>query len=669
MKVMEMAHRLAELGQKEKAQKAYELALSQGELEPLEQLEAASYLFFSKGNVQAAYTVFVELYNGGHFQQELMNLMEQAFYQPNVKMLRKRYERNCKVLKQYPYCFREDFPAFEELPFRFFPFDNKGYLPYFPLQKQFGEYVNFNDPKVDRYFFKDLEKPIFAEDVFSQYQLEYLNDNVRKSEWVGKENHVYLYYTDWTAFCAYLQCLDLRDLLKEQKLVFLFEEEKAQYPIDFKERFGIDYSQYSVKPVGVREVKKLIWHTQLATHNGGDFFNEILYGHPNLLAMDSIMMESVEEVVNENMANWKKDHSKFVDGPLLSLMRHVKDPTEKDFLVAIFLTAENHNQWDPSSRIVPALLFQPHFPNMVYEIPRSEDGKRGTLYSKQYEEIRKSPLFTGFKYVKTFTPMRRITTSYAASTRFAYRGGCEHNATDNNETKQIMSDILCIRMLNRSFMVDPWDRLYHDSVLVRFEDGKINPKATFTALAEFLDIPYTESMTYCSTLRGINVPAVDDPIAYGGFDLAPVYNTYDDYADDDDRALLEYCMRDAYEFYGYDFHYYHGDPVDDAWIEEKARGAIHLDRYVVELNKNTYEAALQEELEKSGEDVQENQEKIEIQATLQAQLDVKRYQENRIRAAKALEKIQLFINREGQLLQMMTPLKLDPELLEKPLYH
>ena len=45
------------------------------------------------------------------------------------------------------------------------------------------------------------------------------------------------------------------------------------------------------------------------------------------------------------------------------------------------------------------------------------------------------------------------------------------------------------RILNRSFMVDWQDRLYTDSVLVRFEDAKLNPKATFTALAAFLDIP------------------------------------------------------------------------------------------------------------------------------------------------------------------------------------
>ena len=46
---------------------------------------------------------------------------------------------------------------------------------------------------------------MLAADVYSQYELEYLRDNVRKSEWVGRENHVYLHYTDWGTFCAYLQ--------------------------------------------------------------------------------------------------------------------------------------------------------------------------------------------------------------------------------------------------------------------------------------------------------------------------------------------------------------------------------------------------------------------------------------------------------------------------------
>lgn len=662
MEPIALARRLAELGQKKEAQKAYMVAISQGNLSPMEQLEAASYLFFSKGNAQAAFTVFVRLYNEGHYQAELMDILRQGFYQPNEKSLRDRYARNCRALNRYPYCFRKDFLPFEELPILFFPYDKKGYIPYSPNQKRFWDYVNFNDTIIDRYFFKDLEKPVLAEDVFSQYQLEYLNDNVRKSEWVGRENHIYLYYSDWPTFCSYLQCLDFRELLKEQKLVFLFEEEKEQYPIDFKGRFGIDYSQYGLKPIGVREVNKLIWHTQLATHNGGDFFNEVLFGHPNLLAVDSVMMSSVEQTVRDTRRAWRKNRSQFVHSPIYPLLYPLNSPTEKDFFVAFFLTHAFGNKYDPASRIVPALLFQPHFPNMVYEIHNTEDGKRGVLFSRQYEEIRKSPLFTEFKYVKTFTPMRRITTSYAASTRFTYLTAEKNNAEKKEGDRgEVILDVLGIRILNRSFMVDVWDRLYRDSILVRFEDGKLNPKATFTALAEFLDIPYTESMTYCSNYQGI---------CEDGFRLTQVYNTYDDFADDADRALLEYCMQDAYQFYGYDFHYYNGEPVDDAWIQDKADGAVHLDSLVKKVYEEVFSEAFLQELE--NQEPKQNatllQEAAKAKATSEAQKKVEEYHTNRVKVVKALQRVVFFVNRQGQPLQMMRPLKLDPALLEQPLY-
>ena len=663
MEPIALARRLAELGQKKEAQKAYMVAISQGNLSPMEQLESASYLFFSKGNAQAAFTVFVRLYNEGHYQSELMDILRQGFYQPNEKSLRDRYARNCRALNRYPYCFRKDFLPFEDLPILFFPYDKKGYIPYLPDQNRFGDYVNFNDTIVNRYFFKDLENPVLAEDVFSQYQLEYLNDNVRKSEWVGRENHIYLYYSDWPTFCSHLQCLDFRELLKEQKLVFLFEKEKEQYPIDFKARFGIDYSQYGIKPIGVREVNKLIWHTQLATHNGGDFFNEILFGHPNLLALDSVMMSSVEQTVRDTRRAWKKDRMQFAHSPIYPLLYHLNSPTEKDFFVAFYLTHTSGNKYDPTSRIAPALLFQPHFPNMIYEIHNTEDGKRGVLFSRQYEEIRKSPLFTGFKYVKTFTPMRRITTSYAASTRFTYLTAEKNNAEKKEgERGEVILDVLGIRILNRSFMVDVWDRLYRDSILVRFEDGKLNPKATFTALAEFLDIPYTESMTYCSNYQGI---------CEDGFRLTQVYSTYDDFADDADRALLEYCMQDAYQFYGYDLHYYHGEPVDDAWIQEKADGAVHLDSLVKKVYEDVFSEAFLEELEKQGpkQNTPLLQETAKAKAASEAQKKVEEYHASRVKVVKAMQRVVFFVNRQGQPLQMMKPLKLNPALLEQPLYH
>ncbi|MDB7906728.1 hypothetical protein PND83_12135 [Flavonifractor plautii] len=649
MDTIEIARRLAELGQTEEAQAAYSLVLQEAaERNPELELEAASYLFFSQGNYQVAYTAFVSLYNRGFYQTELMDLMTQAFYLPNAEDQKKRYARNCAALAKYPYLFREDFPDFEALPVQFFPFNDEGYIPFFKAEHRFGAYVNFNDPVIDRYFFRDLDKPVLARDVFSQYQLEYLNDNVRKSEWVGRENHIYLHYTDWTTFCAYLQCLELRPLLSEKKLVFLMEGEIEQYPIDFHARFGIDYAQYPVRPIGIGEVTRMIWHTQLAAHNGGDFFNEIFYGHPNLLSYESIMFDNIQKAVAEVKANWRRVD--WLTPRLRRQLSRMKRPTDKDFLVALFLDRQDiSGSLDHGSRIAPALFFQPHFSNMIYDIRESELKGAPMLYSEQYEAIRTSPLFHGFRYIKTFTPMRRITTSYAASVRFML------NQEVQGEEVKVVPDVLAQRLVNRSFMVDQWDRLYRDSVLVRFEDGKLNPRATFTALAEFLDLPYTESMTYCSSRLGVDPESLAGNAR--GFDPATVYRTYDEFANDEERAFLEYFLRDAYEYYGYDFHYYQGEPVDEAWIERKIQSFTCLDGFITQSHqKAAQEMAVTFTNGSDPIDVKVND-------------PIPGYQSNRRRIADFLLRGLRFVNKQGQPLKMMKPLKLDPALLEQPLYH
>lgn len=649
MDTIEIARRLAELGQTEEAQAAYSLVLQEAaERNPELELEAASYLFFSQGNYQVAYTAFVSLYNRGFYQTELMDLMTQAFYLPNAEDQKKRYARNCAALAKYPYLFREDFPDFEALPVQFFPFNDEGYIPFFKAEHRFGAYVNFNDPVIDRYFFRDLDKPVLARDVFSQYQLEYLNDNVRKSEWVGRENHIYLHYTDWTTFCAYLQCLELRPLLSEKKLVFLMEGEIEQYPIDFHTRFGIDYAQYPVRPIGIGEVTRMIWHTQLAAHNGGDFFNEIFYGHPNLLSYESIMFDNIQKAVAEVKANWRRVD--WLTPRLRRQLSRIKRPTDKDFLVALFLDRQDiSGSLDHGSRIAPALFFQPHFSNMIYDIRESELKGAPMLYSEQYEAIRTSPLFHGFRYIKTFTPMRRITTSYAANVRFML------DQEVQGEEVKVVPDVLAQRLVNRSFMVDQWDRLYRDSVLVRFEDGKLNPRATFTALAEFLDLPYTESMTYCSSRLGVDPESLAGNAR--GFDPATVYRTYDEFANDEERAFLEYFLRDAYEYYGYDFHYYQGEPVDEAWIERKIQSFTCLDGFITQSHqKAAQEMAVTFTNGSDPIDVKVND-------------PIPGYQSNRRRIADFLLRGLRFVNKQGQPLKMMKPLKLDPALLEQPLYH
>lgn len=656
METIEIARRLVQLGRKDEAMKAYELVLHQHSgKDPLLELEAANYIFFEKGDYRVAYTTFVSLYNRGQFQQELMELMRQAFYMPNLAEQRNRYRANCARLEKYPYLFRKDFPEFEELPIEFFPFDDNGYIPYYKAENKFGEYVNFDHQVIDRYFFKDLENPVLADNVYSQYQLEYLNDTVRESMWVGRENHIYLHYTQWENFCAYLSCLNFRKLLGDKKFVFLMGEEISQYPIDFKERFGIDYSQYPVKPLGIREINRLIWHTQLSTHNGGDFFNEIFYGHPNLLTYESVILDRISDLVND--VKEKYEHLDKITNGIQAQMAQVKHPTAKDFLVAIFLNSSDMSSGlDKNSRIVPALLFQPHFHNLMYSLKTDSNTGATMLHSDQYEQIAKSPLFQQFKYIKTFTPMRRLTSSYAATVRFMEK------QLDDPEKHAVIPDNISTYLLNRSFMIDWQDRLFKDSILVRFEDGKLNPKATFTALAEFLDIPYTESMTYCSSREGINPESM--PGNARGFDPVTVYRTYDEYANDDERAFLEYFFRDVYQYYGYDFHYYKGEEVNKEWIQNKLEKFTCMDSFIAN-SWRRHLSSLSVSDAKDGKEVTISEDAVET--AVQKTLDT--CKKNRLQIAQLLSKDLRFINKNYQPLRMLTPLKLDPELLEQPLYH
>ena len=661
MTMLEIARRFAETKQPKKAQEAYTLFLkTEKSKTPEEELEAASYIFFSRGDYQISYTIFVSLYNRGLFQQAIMDIIYQAFYLPNVDKQRKRYTENLRILKEYPYCFQKNFPDFEDLPMLFFPFNDRGYLPFDREKNSFGEYTDFKEEIMDRYFFRDLENPILANDVFSQYQLEYLVDNVRRSEWVGRENHIYLHYSSVEALCAYLPCLSLKKILREKKIVFLFGDEINLYPIDFKERFGIDYSQYPVKPFGIREINRLIWHTQLSTHNGGDFFNEIFYEHPNLLSFESVMLENIRKIIRELQSDFR---SSALNASLIRELTGISKPTPKDFLVALFLNNETmHRGLDLHSRIVPALFFQPHFSDVNFTLQTDEKETAALLESNQLEEIGRSPIFNQFKYIKTFAPMRRITTSYGATIRYMARQIEEQEEDQEIKPDEIvnMPDELTERLLSRGYFVDTSSRLFKDSILVRFEDGKLNPKATFTALAEFLDIPYTESLTRCSSFRGDGVSSSQENDQ--GFELGAVYRTYDEYTDDADRAIIEFFFRDAYQKYGYDFHYYTGEPVDRQWIEKKLSEMTNLDNLIFRsiqfTLRHTFIAEHLEDKEEMENFVKTHGDKV---------MAAKR--EHRIKIMNIFLNGPRFINKNGQPLQMMKKLELDPELLEQPLYH
>ncbi len=669
MRAAEIARKMAALSQKEDAINAYKLVLQSDEAEPAEQLEAAVYILHAGGDHRISCTAFLNLYGKGYFQEEILQTMTDVFYKPNEKIFKKCYERNCKLLSRYPYFFRTDFLPFEELPIRFLPYDEKGFLPFFVNKKQFGQYVSFEHPVVTQNFFKNLDDPICAQNVFSQYELLYLNDNVRKSEFVGRDNHIYLRYSDWGIFCAYLQCLKFKKLLEDKKFVFLMEDEVSQYPINFKERFGIDYSKFPVKPVDITEINRLIWHVQFSTHNGGDFFDQVFDGHPNIISVPSILLSDAENLVGQieqtlalgkNCLTWTpQDGNTEKLAILIGMLRKLKKRTKKDLFVAGFMYISDLRALDQTSRIAPVIFFQPHFHNIRYSIGRKPDGT-AIAFSPEYDNIHHSSLFNGFPYIKTFAPVRRFTTSYAASVRYSYKC-C---VPQEGKAAHVVGNLLMQRTLNRSYLIDPEQRLYMDSRLVRFEDGKLNPKATFTALAAFLDLPYTNSMAYCS-MSSKKADSPEREIIAQGFDTANVYQPYDEFANDNERYFMEYFLREAYEYCGYDFHYYDGRPVDLDRAKELIQGFTTLRHYIEKTYMASYTWYYKGKTKDSAVDDETAQEK----ARPYVEKIMNECEKNWLECAEMLLQNLKFLNSSGQPLHMMPKLELDPELLEGPIYH
>ena len=677
MEPIEVARKLAGFGKAKEACAAYQLALAAiPEPDPDEKMEAAMYVLQFGGEYRSAYLAFLELNHDGYYVDDTRNIMTEAFYLPNEKLLRSHYERNCKQLAKYEYIFRKDFLPFEELPVKFYPFDDDIFIPYTVKEQRFGDRTDYNEPVVSQNFFKNLNDPILAENVFSQYELEYLNDCVRPSEYVSRDNHIYLHYKDWAEFCSYLQVLNFRKLLIDKKFVFLIGDEITEYPIDFQKRFGIDYSAFPLKPVGIREINRLIWHMQLSYHNGGDFFNEIFDYHPNIISSSSVMNDSMEDILDDirdtlnDARSVREVIEVFSNGEwdnleMIQELYYMRDRTDKDILVAMFCRKKQFVAGlDASARIAPIIFYQPHFGYIHTKVMGNEKGQASIL-SEQYEAIKKSSVFKNFKYIKSFAPIRRITTSYGGSVKFMkLRSGKK----EDGGTLRVGNEV-AERVLFRGYLVDPDERVFKDCAMARFEDGKLNPRATFTALAAFLDVPYTENMKVCTYMGVPTDKILLQPIH--GFDTTAVYKTYDDYANDAERYFLEYFLRDAYEYYGYDFKYYDGQSVDEAKMVDLVEHFDMLNGMIRETVYPILEEQVQDkrrEREENGEDLSRARTvEEETKDLLEQYMD---YEKKRtITIGKALLKGLSFVNDKGRPMRFMPKLELDPALLEQPLYH
>ena len=100
------------------------------------------------------------------------------------------------------------------------------------------------------------------------------------------------------------------------------------------------------------------------------------------------------------------------------------------------------------------------------------------------------------------------------------------------------------------------DDSVHKSIILRFEDFKLYPKASILSLCEWLDIPWDDILMKI-TANGVEYTA----FGTGAFDPAPLYKRYYNVCNPFDYYRIELVMSKYWKQFGYEPLFYKGDKI------------------------------------------------------------------------------------------------------------
>lgn len=380
---------------------------------------------------------------------------------------------------------------------------------------------------------------------------------------------------------------DFEAILAQRKFVFLIGEENfAKYPINFKAEFGIDYSQCARKDIELDDIKRMVFGWKTMNVAGTSFLADIMDFHPDLLTVPDCLLQmgfpvrfreqligkSTKDALsflrslpdNDERKSWVvqllsgddtlgvKDIStgKFLD-TLANVLKNKSKPTPKEWLTAIYLAFSRCRGRELNRRIVPALFVYPH-DDLFYLAGMARD------QLELYFDI-----VLDFPYHKVITCVRDPITHAGSTIRFMTKT----HETALNDKGEIQHDpFYCFAFgcfLPKDVFFIKQHPLYPDMRVVRFEDLKLNPKATLSSLTEYLDIPLTPSM-YSTSFCGVsNKGWSTSGDLFEGFDPKPVFSEHNEYLSNFDKYRIEMALEKEYEVYGYKPMYYDGQRFSD----------------------------------------------------------------------------------------------------------
>lgn len=499
---------------------------------------------------------------------ELEAAVGEAFWEPHLPKQERMFQKNVQYLSSYRFFLHDKEPiAPRKNRYRLLPRSEDISYRYDCGTKQYKQ-LETNSEHETRYFFQNLEQPLFVEHEFNVHHLRFLTDNVRASVDFAGDNHIYLWYRSMEVFSLLLYYADLESLCGEEKFVFLIGKEAcALYPLDFQERFGIDYSSMTPKPIRIREMKRLC-HWYKHAHSGTGFSLGILgsnsavqmiYGSPfNTWSKLNDQPLAFTESFREFMQDVRTEHSfadirKFAHAegvylhvPDLDDFLHWLDTEQKqegytivDLLRGYALFHYAKRGLNP--RVVPMLLFDPHMWD-----PRAYDA-----------------LFLAFPYRISLTCMRDPIMRFAS----CYKNGI--GGWNEFQTKYLLgSDYVHGSFLSQPFRENYWG--------FRFEDLKTKPRQALVPICRKINIPFEEKM--------LETDAPSDNSCSGevihGFDQKALHYKFDDVLSDFDKMRLKIFYEPIHKYYGYETFDSNEYPLPENLVKHLFSYPFRFERYL-----------------------------------------------------------------------------------------
>lgn len=496
----------------------------------------------AKGEFEQGFEKLAEAYAKGQRDAAVLCDLKEGFWKPNLDEMERTFQKNVVFLEQYPFLLTKRFLAPTENDCLLFPLTDKLFYC-LDQRRQILCPLTVESERETKYFFKDLDQPLFVENEYNLYNLQFLRDNVRRSEDFAGDNHIYLYYEDVEAFSVLLYYGDMEELCAGKKFVFLIGNEKELYPLDFKERFGIDYDKMEPQKLRIEEMQRIcFWYKRgysgtnfgvdLLNHNryivmwyGSElFYQSFVKNHPlfetnfpEKVMKDTAKVYTIQSLISlyhhRDMKWGVVDFSDFIQWLKDSRIHQFTLP---DLFRAYFIYKYHKNKPHVNPRIVPTILWEPHVNTVDIH----------------------DPLILGFPYRTVLNsvrdPIKTIGRIY------------------QREGSIFIAQYLAIGLsMNKELRKDYYS--------FRLEDAKLYPLETCRALCEALNLPYDPDMLNSDKEYG----GINGEPAVRGFDTAPLHRNVDAVLSQFDQCRLQIFFDSILKHYGYSTFDFEECPMDD----------------------------------------------------------------------------------------------------------